>query len=103
MNALLTLFATLLVLAQTLALAMAAESTNQPPIFPDKKLEAAVRKYVFEKRETDKPIVEADVVNISTIDGKGLGITDLTGLEKCQSLAALDLAKNQIKNVASLK
>lgn len=80
----------------------------QPPakmvsIFPDKNLEKAVRRAVFEKRDNDQPIVEKDVENISTVDGKGLGITDLTGLEKCRALAALDLAKNQIKNLAPLK
>ena len=53
--------------------AAAAEAPAQPPLFPDKKLEAAVRKYVFEKRDTDKPIVEADVINISTIEGKRPG------------------------------
>jgi Leucine-rich repeat (LRR) protein len=113
MKVLLTSFSTLLLLLRPLMVSgaatdstnqlHAADSTNQPPIFADKKLEAAVRKYVFDKRDTDKPLVEADVVNVSTIEAKGLGITNLTGLEKCQSLAALDLAKNQIKNLAPLK
>ena len=58
---------------------------------------------VFDKRDTDKPIVEADVINISTIEGKGLGITNLTGLEKCQSLASLDLAKNKIRDLSALQ
>jgi hypothetical protein len=83
--------------------AAAAEAPAQPPLFPDKKLEAAVRKYVFDKRDTDKPIIEADVINISTIEGKGLGITNLTGLEKCQSLASLDLAKNKIRDLSALQ
>jgi len=30
-------------------------------------------------------------------------IKDLTGLEKCKSLASLDLAKNQITSIAPLK
>src|SRR5687767_15730969 len=72
-------------------------------IFPDKKLEAAVRKFVFEKRDNDKPITESDVANLSTIQGVGLGIKDLTGLEKCRSLASLDLAKNSITNLGPLK
>src|SRR5262245_1740925 len=50
-------------------------------IFPDKNLEAVVRYYVFEKRNTDKPVTEQDVANISTIAGKDKGIADLTGLE----------------------
>lgn len=78
----------------------------QDSIFPDKNLEAVVRNYVFEKRNNDQPIVEDDVVNISTIKGKNKGIKDLTGLEKCRSLALLDLAGNEISNlepIAGLK
>lgn len=71
-------------------------------IFPDKNLEKAVRKFVFEKRDSDKPITESDVANLSTIEGKGLQIKDLTGLEKCRSLASLDLAKNSITNLGPI-
>src|SRR5207245_298309 len=73
-------------------------STNkiEISIFPDKNLEAAVRKFVFEKRDNDKPITEADVVSLSTINGSGGQIKNLAGLEKCKSLASLDLSKNQI-------
>ena len=78
------------------------QAAKDAPLFPDKKLEAAVRRYVFEKRDNDKPLVEADVVNLSTIEGKGMGIKDLTGLEKCRSLASLDLSKNQISNISAL-
>ena len=72
-------------------------------IFPDKNLEQVVRRYVFEKRDNEEPIVEADVVNISTIVGKGKGIKDLTGLEKCRSLALLDLEENEIENIDAIK
>jgi len=72
-------------------------------IFPDKNLEAVVRKYVFEKRNNQEPIVEDDVVNISTIVGKGKGIKDLTGLEKCRSLALLDLETNEIAKIDAIK
>jgi hypothetical protein len=73
------------------------------PIFTDKKLESAVRKFVFDKRDNDKPIVEADVVNLSTIQGVGLGITNLDGIEKCISLASLDLSKNTITDLRPLR
>jgi len=36
-------------------------SIADTPIFADKNLEAAVRKYVFEKRDTTKPITASDV------------------------------------------
>lgn len=72
-------------------------------IFPDKNLERAVRKFVFEKRDNDKPIVEADVANLSTIEAHGAGITNLAGLEKCISLASLDLASNKISDLSALR
>src|SRR5258706_9265627 len=80
-------------------------TTNKPEvsIFPDKNLETAVRKFVFEKRDNNKPITEADVVSLSTINGSGGQIKDLTGLEKCKSLASLDLSKNQISKLGPLK
>ncbi|MDA1049634.1 MAG: leucine-rich repeat domain-containing protein [Planctomycetota bacterium] len=83
-------------------LSMVSELIAQESIFPDKALEAVVRTYVFEKRNNDQPIVEDDVVNISTIKGKNKGIKDLTGLEKCRSLALLDLAGNEITTIDAI-
>ena len=80
-----------------------AEPSSTASLFPDQNLEAVVRKHVFEKRDTTKPLVEADVANLSTIEGKGAGITNLAGLEKCVSLASLDLARNQIQDLTALK
>jgi internalin A len=76
---------------------------NAQSIFPDKNLEAVVRTQVFEKRNTDKPLTEEDVVNISTLKGKNKGIKNLSGLEKCRSLAELDLAGNEIEDLAPIK
>lgn len=76
------------------------------PLFPDKALEAIVRKYVFEKRTNDMPLVEADVQNISTIEGKfreGQKVSNLAGLEKCRSLALLDLEGHEIQDLAPIK
>ena len=95
-----------------LACALTAAETNKSQsatnkieisIFPDKNLEAAVRMFVFEKRDNDKPITEADVVSLSTINGSGMQIKNLTGLDKCKSLASLDLSKNQISKLDPLK
>src|SRR6266498_2671144 len=80
-----------------------AESSTNTPVFKDKNLEKAVRKFVFDKRDNDKPITEADVANLSTIQGVGMEIEDLSGLEKCLSLALLDLSKNKIKDLTPLK
>ena len=56
---------------------------KEPPksAFADKKLEEAVRRYVFEKRDNDQPITAEDVKNISTIEAKRKGITNLSGLD----------------------
>ncbi len=72
------------------------------PLFPDSGLEAAVRRQVFAKRESTEPLVEADVLNVSTIDARGRDITRLDGLEKCRSLAMLELAGNRITDLAPL-
>jgi len=71
--------------------------------FADPNLDAAVRKFVIDKRDSDKSLTEADMVNLSTIQGVALGITNLAGLEKCQNLAALDLSKNKIIDLRPLK
>lgn len=75
-------------------------------IFPDKNLEVAVRKEVFEKRNNDQPIVEADVPNISQVVGRGRDgkkVASLAGLEKCRSIAAVELDLNEIADLAPLK
>ena len=90
------------VLALLSARSLAADSSSEAPVFKDKILEKAVRKFVFDKRDNDKPIVETDVVNLSTIQGVGMEIADLSGLEKCASLASLDLSKNKIKDLTPL-
>src|SRR5436309_3097265 len=85
------------------SISLFAQAEPTAPIFPDKNLEKAVRKFVFEKRDNDKPLVEADLVTLSTIQATGMGITNLAGLEKCESLASLDLAKNKITDLQPLK
>src|SRR5207245_168014 len=87
----------------TVESALCADSSSEAPVFKDKNLENAVRKFVFDKRDNDKPIVEADVANLSTIQGVGMEIADLSGLEKCASLASLDLSKNRIKALTPLQ
>ena len=87
-------------LAAALSLGAAANLTAQDaPLFPDAKLEAVVRQYVFAKRDNTEPLTADDVKNISTIEGKDKGIRDLRGLEKCTSLALLDLEANDIADL----
>jgi internalin A len=82
---------------------LVAGTLHAQGLFADKNLEAAVRRYVFEKRNNDQPLTEDDVVNISTIQGKNKGIKDLSGLEKCRSLAQLDLEGNEIESLEPIK
>src|SRR4051812_23516357 len=72
-------------------------------IFPDKNLENVVRKQVFEKRNNDMPITEQDVANIAILDGVGKGITNLSGLEKCKSVAQINFKGNEITDISALK
>lgn len=71
-------------------------------LFPDKALEAAVRKFSATKRDTDMPLTVEDVKDISTVEGVGKGIKDLTGLENLKSLALLNLAGNEISDLSAL-
>ena len=79
------------------------KKADAAPLFPDRILEAVVRQSVFDKRNNDEPLTEDDVRNIAVITAKGKGIQDLTGLEKCVSIASLDLASNAIEDLSALK
>ena len=79
-----------------------ANAVQAQSIFEDKNLEAVVRKYVFAKRNNEEPLTEQDVENISTIEGKAKGVTSLKGMEKCRSLALLDLEGNEITDLAPI-
>src|SRR5436853_6577326 len=86
-----------------LSVAGLAGVASAQDLFADKALTAVVRQYVFEKKNNDMPLVESDVVNISTINGKGKKITNLAGLEKCKSLAELQLDNNEITDLTPIK
>lgn len=81
----------------------AAAATNKVvSIFPDKALEQAVRHQVFSKRESDEPITAQDVTEVAIIEGTGLGIKDLTGLQYCRKVALVNLSDNKITDVSPL-
>ena len=92
-----------LALVCTILLVGSVQFAQAADLFPDKNLEAAVRKQVFEKRNNKKPLTEKDVQNISVVFGKNMKIKSLKGLEKCRSLAALDLEGNQITDLSPIK
>lgn len=78
-------------------------STLAQDLFPDKALEAAVRREVFEKRYNAEPLTLDDVKNISQVVGKGKGIKSLEGLQHCKALMKLDLEKNEIADLAPIR
>lgn len=72
-------------------------------LFPDKALEAAVRREVFEKRYNAEPLTLDDVKSISQIVAKGKGIKSLEGLQNCKALMKLDLEKNEIVDLGPIR
>lgn len=72
-------------------------------LFPDKALEVAVRKEVFEKRYNAEPLTMDDVKNISQVVGKGKGIKSVEGLQHCKALMKIDLEKNEIADLAPIR
>lgn len=100
----------------TLTCIVASDCSAAESIFPDKTLEAVVRRYVFAKRNNQEPLTEKDVENISTIEMKGFTfdreqqivqrpekIQSLVGLEKCRSLQLLDLEGHEIADISQIK
>ncbi|MCC6511521.1 MAG: leucine-rich repeat domain-containing protein [Pirellulaceae bacterium] len=71
-------------------------------LFPDKGLEAAVRKEVFAKRYNTEPLTKDDVKNISQVMGKGKGIKSLAGLEHCVAVQEIDLENNEITDLTPM-
>jgi internalin A len=90
------------IVAWTGSVALPAALTAQN-VFPDKALETAVRREVFEKRYNTEPITADDVKNISQVIGIGKGIKSLEGMQHCKALMKLDLANNEIVDLGPLK
>lgn len=88
--------------AAAILLALSCAVTASAQIFPDKNLEEAVRRYVFEKRNTEEPITAEDVATISTITARDKGIQDLTGLEHCKRLMLLELPGNKVSDLTPI-
>ncbi len=72
-------------------------------LFPDKALEAAVRREVFEKRYNAEPLTVDDVKNISQVVGKGKGIKSLEGLQHCKAVMKIDFENNEITDLGPIR
>jgi len=72
-------------------------------IFPDKSLDRAVRKEVFDKRGNQKPLTLDDLAKVSRLVGNGEKIVSLEGLQHCRSLLDIDLENNEISDCSPLR
>ena len=66
---------------------------------PDKALESVIR------AEIHKPfglLTEGDLLGVKELDGRGLGIRELEGIQYCKNLAWLDLDTNKLTNIRAL-
>jgi Leucine-rich repeat (LRR) protein len=93
----------------TLAVSIHLSLTQLLPaqdLFPDKGLEAAVRREVFAKRYNTEALTQEDVKNISQVKAKGKAIKSLEGMQHCVSVREIDFENNEIvdlKPIAELK
>ena len=69
-------------------------------IFPDEALEAVIKE-VLRKQGKDE-IKEEDLKNVFQVAAKKKGIKSLAGLEKCTSLVLIDVAGNEVEDLAPL-
>ncbi|QDU98754.1 leucine-rich repeat domain-containing protein [Lignipirellula cremea] len=81
--------------------ALTAPAAGQS-VIPDARLDAIVRKYVFEKRNNEEPLTADDLKTLSTIQGDATGVKSLDGLEHCHALLLLDLHGGQISDLQPL-
>jgi internalin A len=78
-------------------------SAQAGPI-PDKNLEAVVRALIFDKKDKPDELTDDDLKKVFVLkEGRGKGIKDLTGLEKCVNLLEVNLSKNEISDLSPLK
>lgn len=88
-------------LKTTLTLKVSEDAAIQ---FKDSNLEWAV-KIALGRQSSSQPVYRSDVLGITSLDAKGYGLRDLTGLEAFTNLESLDLSSNYLKgaNLAPLQ
>lgn len=74
--------------------------TDKSVVFDDPNLEAAVKAALGVP--ADVPIIESDMLRLTSLNAEGLGITDLTGLEFATNLTSLNLGSNNITDLSPL-
>ena len=79
--------------------ALAAPENQTPVTFPGPNLETAIREAL---NKPEGAIYTSDLESLTELDVTTKSISDLTGLEYCTNLIALDLWKNQISDISPL-
>ena len=69
-------------------LCFSASSATAGDIFPDEKLEAAIKEVL--RRQGKDEIKEEDLKNVYQVTARGKGIKSLKGLEKCPNMVLID-------------
>ncbi|NIA13957.1 MAG: hypothetical protein GWP08_07740 [Nitrospiraceae bacterium] len=79
---------------------VAAAGCPDGVFFADKALESAIR---AELHQPFGILTQQDLLEVRSIDARGLGIRDMSGIEYCKNLAWLDLDTNKISNLKPLE
>lgn len=82
------------------SIAVLAVGCPEIVVIPDNALDSAIR------AEIGKPfglLTRGDLLEVRSIDGRSLGIKDLSGIEYCSNLEWLDLDTNNISNLKPLE
>ena len=96
------LAAVILSLLMTIGLTSSCEeptSSNRNPVFEDPNFEALIRE-VLDIPEGE--ITAEDLSHIFVLDGSHRGITNISGIELCDSLTLLNLTVNSIDDISPL-
>jgi hypothetical protein len=81
------------------ALATFTTVASPPVTIADANLEAAIRTALA---KPTGPITEADMLTLTRLNLAGLGLTNISGLEKATNLRILDLRRNSFANAGAL-
>ena len=83
----------------TLSVGCSGEAGSSAVVFPDPKLEAAVREAIG---KPSGDIKQSDLDDLTEFYADDKGIVDLAGLEYCTGLTVLALVENQIGDISPL-
>ena len=86
--------------ADDMALSPAQEDSRTVSDFPDSALRAVIETAL--QKMPGEPILPADLASLTTLNGLGQGIQDLTGIHQATALEELNLGRNAISDLSPL-